>query len=81
LAQWLRDNKPASAEGAFGLGAFIGDVQSGLIDLPFPYLTLGGALDGGAARMTRLAYIFDYQQKAMNDGDVNIWFKFPVFVL
>lgn len=55
VAQWIKDKRPSDAEGAFGLGAFAGDSQSSLGDMPVPYLTLAAELDGGLARITRIA--------------------------
>jgi len=55
MTQWLGEYPPDDVEGAFGLGAFAGDDQSSLAQFAFPYMTVGASLDGGPARITRIA--------------------------
>jgi len=59
IASWVNENS-SDAEGAFGFGAYVDrSVKDPALNFPVPFLTIGAALDGGAARITRIAFSYD----------------------
>ena len=80
MAYWIKRYGSSYAEGAFGLGAYAGYDQRNLGDMPVPFLTLGASLDGGQARITRMAQAYDKFDQAQKT-DKHQLLKNPVFVI
>ena len=81
IASWVSTNSTADAEGAFGFGAYVDrSVKDPATNFPVPFLTIGAALDGGAARITRIAESYD----KLKDGESHfktVMYRFPVVVI
>lgn len=81
IASWVNAESPADAEGAFGFGAYVDrSVKDPATNFPVPFLTVGAALDGSVARITRIAESYD-KLKDAESRFAAVKYRFPVVVI